>query len=115
MACICDGLTGFCNASGQRVKFRKLVMFVSTNMKQYDALELCVRMGVPRIDDLGWYLGHHLVPKGRGSDGFDDLLKKVRDKLDGWKTGILSRATRLTLGRLESYQGLPDLLLQVCA
>lgn len=56
-------------------------------------------MGIPKTDDLGRYLGHRLVHKGRSGYDFSDILQKVRYKLNGWKTLVLSRAARLTLAQ----------------
>lgn len=53
----------------------------------------------PKTEDLGRYLRHCLIHKGRGGSNFGDILQKVRDKLDGWKIEVLSRAVRLTLAQ----------------
>lgn len=91
------------------MNFNKSLMFVSTNVMEQEALELCASIGIPKTDDLGRYLGHRLIHKGRCSNGFCDLLQKVKDKLDGWKIGVLSRAPRLTLAQsvLSNMGGFP--------
>lgn len=99
MECFRDDLTSFCNASSQGVNFSKSLMYLSPNVLEHEALDLCESMGVPKTDDLGRYLGHRLIHKGRCGNGFDDLLQRVRDKLDGWKTGCLSRTAILTLAQ----------------
>lgn len=50
-------------------------------------------------EDIGRYPGHRLIHKRRGGYDFDDILQKVRDRFDGWKTKVLSRAARLTLAQ----------------
>lgn len=56
-------------------------------------------MGISMTSYMGRYLGHHLLHKGRRSQGLGKLLERVRDKLDGWKARCLSRARRLTLAQ----------------
>lgn len=63
--CIRDSLDGFYRASGQKVSFNKLMLFVSPNMDKQTADELCLKLEIPLIEELGRYLGHNLIHKGR--------------------------------------------------
>lgn len=90
--CIREGLTAFCKASEQKVNFDKSMIFIFSNVVEQEAEALCRRMGVPRTTELGRYLGHHLVQKGRNRYGYSEIIQKVKDKLDGWKSKCLSRA-----------------------
>lgn len=97
--CIKEGLNAFCRASGQRINYNKSHLFISSNVANEGADSLCTRIGIPLTMDLGRYLGHRLAHRGRNRHGYGEILQRVRDKLDGWKTRCLSRAGRLTLAR----------------
>lgn len=94
------GLSSFCSALGQMVNYNKSRIFFSPNLFDHITAALSQRMGIPKTDDLGYYLGHRLLHHGRSSNGYDHLLQKVRDKLSGWKSKCLSRAGRLTLAKI---------------
>lgn len=62
-------------------------------------MELSELLGIPLTEDLGCYLGHQLLHKGRNSSKQGDIIDRVRGKLEGWKSRCLSRAGRLTLAK----------------
>lgn len=63
------------------------------------AEKLSSGLGVPVTQDLGCYLGHHFITKGRSNEGHAQLLQRVRDGLQGWKILCLSQVDRLTLAK----------------
>lgn len=87
----------FCYASGQRVNYGRSLLYVSPNIDGQTAADLGRRLGIPLTGELGRYLGHHLIHKGRGDGEHGGILDKVRGKLEGWKSRCLSWAGRLTL------------------
>lgn len=97
--CIKEALDCFCKASGPRVSYDKSLLFVSPNIDGQVAEDLSNIMGIPLTLELGRYLGHRLMHKGRGGDQHVSILDKVRHKLEGWKSTRLSRAGRLTLAK----------------
>lgn len=95
--CIKEGLSCFCKVSGQKINFNKSLMFVSLNVDEQEALMLSRRVGIPRTEELGQYLGHQLIHKERNNGIRGRLLQRLKDKLDGWKTRCLFRAGQFTL------------------
>lgn len=89
----------FCNASGQRISYNKSLLFVSGNIQQEEANDLSSVLGISLTAELGKYLGHPLIHRGRSSCKEDALVQRVRSKLEGWKSCCLSRVGRLTLAR----------------
>lgn len=99
VACITEGLQLFSKASGQRINYNKSLLYFSPNVTQQVATKFSLYMGITLTNDLGCYLGHHLICHGRNNKGHDKLLQRVRDRLNGWKMKCLSRAGRLTLAK----------------
>lgn len=97
--CIRDGLLSICRASGQKVSYDKSMLLVYPNIEMQAAVELSTKLGIPLTLELGRYLGHHLIYKGRSGSRQCTLLEKVKGKLEGWKSSCLSRAGRLTLAK----------------
>lgn len=97
LLCIKEGLELFCKASRQRVNYDKSSILFSANVDAAEAKRLSDLLGVSATDCLGKYLGHHVLHRGRNSEGHKALVDRVQSKLDGWKTKCLSKASRLTL------------------
>lgn len=58
---------------------------------------------------LGKYLGHQILHKGRNKGAHMELVERVRGRLEGWKVCCLSKAGRFTLaqsvlGSLQIFQ-----------
>lgn len=97
--CIKQGLDEFCLASGQRVNNNKSRLFVSPNLSLSTAEELGRDLNIPLTQDLGTYLGHRIIHRGRSTSKEEDIVQRIRNKMSGWKSHCLSRAGRLTLAR----------------
>lgn len=97
--CIKEGLDNFSRASGQKVSYNKSMMFVSPNIEAQVAAGLSTQLGIPLTEDLGRYLGYHLIRNRRNNSHRATLLEKVKGKLGGWKSTCLSRIGRLTLAK----------------
>src|SRR4051812_33383167 len=63
--CIKEGLDMFCKVSRQRINYNKSALFVSPNIYPQAAATLNESFGIPLKKELGCYLGHTLVHKGR--------------------------------------------------
>lgn len=96
---ILEGLRDFCKASGQLINYNKSLTFFSPNLDEQVTDGLSHRLGIPKTSDLGRYLGHHLLHKGRNNQGPNKLMERVRSKLEGWNSKCLSNAGRLTLAK----------------
>lgn len=99
LLCIREGLEKFCSASDQKVNFGKSAMFCSANVDADEARRLSALVGIPLTENLGKYLGHRMLHRGRNKDGLKELVEKVYRRLEGWKLKCLSRAGRLTLAK----------------
>lgn len=86
VAFVKDGLRSFCKASGQKISFVKSLLFVSPNLSDQVAGGMCASMGIPWTLDMGCYLGHQLIHKGRNTMRHNRLLQRVKDRLEGWRT-----------------------------
>lgn len=99
LRCIKVGLQLFCSCSGQRINFHKSFMFFPSNVPEEEAMRLSGIMGIPVKKTIGKYLGHYIVLKGRERIRHNEILKRINNKIDGWKLKCLSKAGRLTLAQ----------------
>lgn len=89
----------FCRFSGQRVNYAKSSIFFSKNVGEDSARALSSLSGIPWTTNLGKYLG---VSSGHGrmkSSDFNEIMNRIRDRLDGWKMKTLALAGRKTLAQ----------------
>lgn len=75
------------------------MLYISPNVDGHTSAKLSSRLGIPLTRELGRYLGHQLIHKGRNDDRYEGILNKIRGKLEGWKSCCLSKAGRLTLAK----------------
>lgn len=69
VACILQGLRGFCNASGQPINFNKSSLYISPSVDEQEAHHLSTSLGIPLMKELGRYLGHYILYSGRNNMG----------------------------------------------
>ena len=70
-------------------------------------------LGIKISKDFGKYLGVPIITDARDKKAFDYLIKKVQEKLAGWKTKTLSMASRCTLINSVS-SAIPTHAMQCC-
>jgi len=90
-------LLEFCQASGQKISLEKSKVYFSPNTNAATIAEICSILNMPATADFGRYLG---VPTlhGRVTNAhYQDVIKRVENRLAGWKAKCLSMAGRLTL------------------
>lgn len=97
VGCVTEGLERFCRALGQKVNFQISLLYCSPKVPSQDAERLSLELGIPQTKDLGRYLGQQLVHSGNNRVAYEQMLQRIQNKLEGWKTKCLSRAGRLTL------------------
>lgn len=98
--CILEGFNKFYKASGQQINFSKSSVIFSSNLTEEDMLQLSICLGIRRSNELGMYLGHNVQYQDHNNISNKKLIKRVRSKLDGWKTKSVSKSGRFTLAKL---------------
>lgn len=85
--------------SGQRVSFAKSSLFMSknTNVEIQQAISSSLR--IPRVEDLGRYLGASSFHRRINQESYADLILRVQNRLARWKRKTLSMAGRMTLSQ----------------
>lgn len=92
-------LHSFCACSGQKISPQKSSVFFSKNTNLELQQNISAALGIPKVMDMGKYLG---VPSFHGrlmKDTFAGILDRIRLKLAGWKANSLSFAGRYTLAQ----------------
>jgi hypothetical protein len=90
-------LKEFCEASGQKVSLAKSKIFLPKYLDKSRFGFLESELGLKISNSFGKYLGVSILADGRDKRAFDFILKKIRDKLVGWKVRTLSLTERCTL------------------
>ncbi|XP_028092237.1 uncharacterized protein LOC114292475 [Camellia sinensis] len=90
-------LTEFSAISGLKVNLHESHLFVSPNINRRRALQLSNMSSIPLTQNLGKYLGVPLLHDRVSKSHFLNILEKLKSKLTGWKSGMLSLAGRATL------------------
>ena len=113
-------LDTFSDWSGQKVNFLKSVIIFSKNVNQGVRSQLANSIGIQMSNRKEKYLG---IPMTSGKDkkaATEEIIEKVRQRLQGWKMKTLSQASKTTLissvaSSIPSYQASSLLLRkQVC-
>ena len=89
-------------------------IFFSRNVKAEIKDLIIQKSGFSTTSDLGMYLGLPLIHKKVTNHTFKHILKKVQDKLVGWKTNCLSMDRKIVFTKLVTG-GLPIYTMQVIA
>jgi hypothetical protein len=94
---ISNVLEEFCAMSVQKVSKAKSWVFFSPNVSSRNMQSICTKLGFSSTNSLGKYLGFPIMHKNRSHSEFNFLMEKVQERLAGWKTCLLSPASRLVL------------------
>lgn len=108
-----DILSDFCAQSGQRVNSRKSRIWYTPHTPARKIHAISMEFGIPQTHHLGKYLGVPLIHERVQSTHFDYLIDKVRLRLSGWKSSLLSRASRLVLIQAVTA-AIPTYAMQSC-
>lgn len=78
-------LAKFCKGSGQKVDLQKSSIFFSKNTQEEDQKKIVESMRIPKVVDLGRYLGVSSIHGRLKKESFAGLIDKIQNKLSGWK------------------------------
>lgn len=92
-----DVLDEFCTRSGQSISDNKSRVFFSPNVDINTRELLCDILGFKLMPNLGKYLGFPIKHQGTGSQDFNFVLDRIKQKLVGWKANLLSMVRRAVL------------------
>lgn len=87
----------FAKASGQQINFHKSSLFFSDNTSSQLRNSIVNILQIQHKITIGKYLGIHNIVFWKDSVNEQELIKRVKQKLAGWKTKSLSKAGKLTL------------------
>lgn len=90
-------LKAFCSISGQKVNVAKSKLLVSKNTPSSLARCISQQVEIPLTQDLGVYLGMPLLHGRATKRTYGFLVDKVRKRLSGWKSRLLSKAAKSIL------------------
>ena len=90
-------LQEFCTRSGQVVSEAKSRIYFSPNVDPDQRVFLADTLGFQITPNLGKYLGFPLKHSRSRRHDFDFVLDRVKLKLAGWKSNLLSMARRIVL------------------
>jgi hypothetical protein len=110
---ISNVLEEFCAMSVQKVSKSKSWVFFSPNVSSRNMQSICTKLGFSSTNSLGKYLGFPIMHKNRSHFEFNFLMEKVQERLAGWKTSLLSLASRLVLIK-AAVTPIPEYIMQ-CA
>lgn len=77
-------------------------VFFSPNVDPDKREALTNMLGFNSTTNLGKYLGFPIKHPGRQRHNFDFILERVKKKLAGWKTNLLSMAGKMVLIQASS-------------
>ena len=94
---ILEVLGKFYAESGQKISFEKSRVYFSPNVSKILKEEVCDKLGIRVMHDIGKYLGFPLRHRGAAHNPYKFIVEKVMSKLPGWKAKYLSFAGRTVL------------------
>lgn len=94
-----DFLENFSKLSGQRVNFHKSSIFFSPHVEEDRAMAITSAACIPRVTDLGKYLGTPSVHGRIKASLFEPMIEGIYSRLNGWKTNQLSMAGRVVIAQ----------------
>lgn len=92
-------LNRFARTSSHGVSFAKLQIYLSLNIREKEAMELCSLAGMPQLIDIGRYLGVRLIHQRPNNVIHAYSLVKFNKILTNGKSKCLSLAGRIALVR----------------
>lgn len=99
---IMDVLQVFGDMSGHRISEEKTEIFFSPNVRIRERREICRDSGFKEVQELSRYLGANISSSKRRKDKYETTVKKLKQRLNGWKKSCLSLAGRMTLVKSAS-------------
>ena len=108
-----ETLDSFCDLSGLKVNLRKSKVFFSPNVDLDQRSELSEVLGFSSTPNLGKYLGFPLKHSGATSQDFNFVIERVQNKLQGWKSKLLSKVGRVVLSQAV-ISATPAYVMQGC-
>ena len=96
-----DALDTFCSNTGQTISEAKSRVFFSPNVDRDSKESLCDVLGFTSTTNLGKYLGIPIKHPGSPLD-VNFILDRVKQKLAGWKSNLLSLAGRIVFIQASS-------------
>ena len=109
-----DVLDSFCARSGQSISESKSRVYFSPNVDVDIRESLCDILGFHSTHNLGKYLGFPIKHRGANNQDLNFILERVKQKLVGWKTNLLSLAGRTILIQ-ASTSTIPTYVMQCTA
>ena len=103
----------FCSKSGETISEAKSKVYFSPNVDSDMRDSLCEILGFRSTNSLGKYLGIPIRQQGSSPNDFNFILDKMKQKLAGWKSNLLSMAGRAVLIQ-SSLSTIPAYVMQ-CA
>ncbi|PNY04054.1 ribonuclease H, partial [Trifolium pratense] len=92
-------LCAFCHASGLKVNIQKSRFMVSTNMSRIKVAKFESIVHFSHNTHLGKYLGFPMLSGRMRNSDFSFIMDRINNRLNGWKSKLLSRAGRVTLAQ----------------
>ena len=90
-------LDTFCDKSRQTISDSKSRVFFSPNVDVDSREDLCDLLGFRATSSLGKYLGIPIIHRGQSNQDSNFILDRMKQKLLGWKTNLLSMVGRIVL------------------
>ncbi|XP_075670180.1 uncharacterized protein LOC142639940 [Castanea sativa] len=94
---ILEVLGKFCAESGLKISLEKSHIYFSPNVNDSLKEEVCDKLGIQEMHDIGKYLGFPFRHRGAPRNPYMFIVEKVTSKLAGWKAKYLSFAKRVVL------------------
>lgn len=107
-------LNSFCSKVGQRVNFPKSSLLVSRNVRHQLGCTLNNMLGIPMTPQLGKHLGVPFIQSRISNSIYTEVLERVQNKLQGWKTRVLSIEARVTLAKVV-ISAIPTYVMQTAS
>lgn len=100
-------LNAFTKAAGQQVNFHKSSLYFSQNTSSQLRNDMVQVLQIQHKTTIGKYLGIHSIVFLKNPINENELIKRVKQKLSGWKANTLSKAGRITLIK-SNLSGMPN-------
>ena len=100
-------LNMFAKTSGQKVNFHKSSLYFSENTNAQTRNAIVNVLHIQHKNTIGKYLGIYNIVFWKDPVNECELIKRIKQKLAGWKTNTLSKAGRLTLIKSNLF-GMPN-------